>query len=46
MTLLIQIVIEEIEKIIAKNTEEALHNKNANKTTVILRRTNCVFIVG
>jgi len=35
-----------MEKIIAKNTNRALRNRNANKTTVLLRRSNCVFIVG
>jgi len=35
-----------MEKITAKNTKGALRNRNANKTTVLLRRSNCVFIVG
>jgi len=34
-----------MEKIIAKNTKIALLNRNANKTTVLLRRSNCDFIV-
>jgi len=46
MTLLKKIVKEKMKKIITKNTKEALRNRNANKTTVLLRRSNCVFIVG
>jgi len=42
MTLLKKI---KIEKIIVKNTKGDLRNRNANKTTVLLR-SNCVFIVG
>jgi len=43
MTLLKKI---KLEKIIAKATKGALRNRNAKKTTVLLRRSNCVFIVG
>jgi len=43
MTLLKKI---QIENIIAKNTKGALRDRNAKKTTVLLRRKNCVFIVG
>jgi len=43
MTLLKKI---KMEKIIAKNTKGALRKRNANKTAVLLRRNNCVFIVG
>jgi len=43
MTLLKKI---KMEKIIAKHTKGTLRNRNANKTTVLLRRNNCVFIVG
>jgi len=35
-----------MEKVTAKNTKGALRNRNANKTTVFLRKSNCVFIVG
>jgi len=34
-----------MEKITSKNTKRALRNRNANKTTVLLR-SNYVFIVG
>ena len=34
------------EKISSKNTKQALRNRNAKKTTVLLRRSNDVFIVG
>jgi len=34
-----------MEKSIAKNTKGALRNRIANKTTVLLRRSNCVYIV-
>jgi len=46
MTLLKKIVKEKMEKIIAKNTTGVLRNRNANKTIVLLRRSNCVVIVG
>jgi len=46
MTLLKQIVKEKMEKVIAKNTKRDLRNRNATKTTVLLRRSNCAFIVG
>jgi len=35
-----------MEKITSKNTKRALRNGNANKTTVLFRRSNYVFIVG
>jgi len=35
-----------MEKIIFKSTKRALRNRNANKTTVLLRRSSYVFIVG
>jgi len=43
MTLLKKI---RMEKITPKNSKRALRNKNANKTTALLRRSNYVFIVG
>jgi len=43
MTLLKKI---KMEKITAKNTKGALRNRNADKNTVLLRISNCVFIVG
>jgi len=43
MTLLKKIKMKET---IATNTKGALLNRNANKTTILLRRSNCVFIVG
>jgi len=43
MTLLKKI---KMEKIIAKNTKGTLRNRNANKTTALFKRSNCVFIVG
>jgi len=35
-----------MEKITSKNNKRALHNRNSNKTTVLLRRNNYVFVVG
>jgi len=35
-----------MEEITSKNTKRALPIKNANKTTVLLRRSNYIFVVG
>jgi len=35
-----------MEKIACKNIEGALHNRNANKASVLFRRSNYVFSVG
>jgi len=35
-----------MEEIAYKNIKRALRNRNANKTTVLFRRSNYVFIVG
>jgi len=35
-----------MEKITSKNTKRASRIRNANKTTVFLRRSNYAFIVG
>jgi len=35
-----------MEKIASKNVKRALRNKNANKTTVLIRRSNYAFIAG
>jgi len=43
MTLLKKI---KMEKITSKDTKRALRIRNVNKTTVLLRRSNYVFIVG
>jgi len=34
------------EKIASENTKRVLRNRNANKTTALLRRSNYVLIVG
>jgi len=46
MTLLKKIVKEKMEKIIAKNTKGVYVIETLTKLTVLLRRSNCVFIVG
>jgi len=35
-----------MEKITSENTKRALRDGNANKTTVLLRKSNYVFVVG
>jgi len=35
-----------MEKITSKDIKRALRNRNANKTAVLFRRSNYVFIVG
>jgi len=35
-----------MEKIASKNIKRALRNRNANKTTVLFRTSNYVFIAG